>query len=194
MSGLQAGGLKLTKASVDLPTVVQRVVRTLQPRAAARGNRIETDIKPGIAPVVTDARRVEQVLGNLILSAVKYTEVGEIRVTCYQRDREVILTVADDGIGFTPEEQGRIFRPFCPVGPRGGRALPGTGLLLTVADRLVLALGGKIKIESEVTGHVGHRHAAGQGMPEVSTACRQAIRWSSGAAVSRRASGRRRTF
>ena len=150
MSGLQAGGLKLTKASVDLPTIVQRVVRTLQPRAAARGNRIETDIKPGIAPVVTDARRVEQVLGNLILSAVKYTEVGEIRVTCYQRDREVILTVADDGIGFTPEEQGRIFRPFCPVGPRGGRALPGTGLLLTVADRLVLALGGKIKIESEV--------------------------------------------
>ena len=150
MSGLQAGGLKLTKASVDLPTIVQRVVRTLQPRAAARGNRIETDIKPGIAPVVTDARRVEQVLGNLILSAVKYTEVGEIRVTCYQRDREVILTVADDGIGFTPEEQGRIFRPFCPVGPRGGRALPGTGLLLTVTERLVLALGGKIKIESEV--------------------------------------------
>ena len=150
MSGLQAGGLKLTKASADLPTIVQRVVRTLQPRAAARGNRIETDIKPGIAPVVTDARRVEQILGNLILSAVKYTEVGEIRVTCYQRDREVILTVADDGIGFTPEEQGRIFRPFCPVGPRGGRALPGTGLLLTVAERLVLALGGKIKIESEV--------------------------------------------
>ena len=150
MSGLQAGGLKLTKASADLPTIVQRVVRTLQPRAAARGNRIETDIKPGIAPVVTDARRVEQVLGNLMLSAVKYTEVGEIRVTCYQRDREVILTVADDGIGFAPEEQGRIFRPFCPVGPRGGRALPGTGLLLTVAERLVLALGGKIKIESEV--------------------------------------------
>jgi signal transduction histidine kinase len=150
MSGLQAGGLKLAKASADVPAIVQRVVRTLQPRAAARGNRIETDIKPGIAPVVTDARRVEQILGNLILSAVKYTEVGEIRVTCYQRDREVVLTVADDGIGFTPEEQGRIFRPFCPVGPRGGRALPGTGLLLTVAERLVIALGGKIKIESEV--------------------------------------------
>jgi hypothetical protein len=150
MSGLQAGGLKLAKASADLPTIVQRVVRTLQPRAAARGNRIETDIKAGIAPVVTDARRVEQILGNLILSAVKYTEVGEIRVTCYQRDREVVLTVADDGIGFTPEEQGRIFRPFCPIGPRGGRALPGTGLLLTVAERLVIALGGKIKVESEV--------------------------------------------
>jgi signal transduction histidine kinase/HAMP domain-containing protein len=150
LSGLQAGGLKLAKAPADLPALVQRVVRTLQPRAAAKGNRIETDIKPGVAPVVTDARRVEQILGNLILSAVKYTEVGEIRVSCYQRDREVVVTVADDGIGFTPEEQARIFRPFCPIGPRGGRGLPGTGLLLTVAERLVIALGGKIKVESEV--------------------------------------------
>ena len=149
MSGLQAGGLKLAKASTDLPTLVQRVVRTLQPRAAAKGNRIETDIKPGMVPVVTDSRRIEQVLGNLILSAVKYTEVGEIRVTCQQRDREVVITVADDGVGFTQEEQGRIFRPFCQVGPRDGRPLPGTGLLLTVAERLTIALGGKIKMESE---------------------------------------------
>ena len=150
LSTMQAGGLKLAKASTDLPTLVQRVVRALQPRAAAKGNRIETDIKPGVAPVVTDARRFEQVLGNLILSAVKYTEVGEIRVTCYQREREIVVTVADDGLGFTQEEQARIFRPFCPVGPRDGRSLPGTGLLLTVAERLVMAIGGKIKIESEL--------------------------------------------
>ncbi|HEX2501811.1 MAG TPA: ATP-binding protein [Methylomirabilota bacterium] len=149
LSVLQAGGLKLTKAATDLPALVHRVVRALQPRVAAKGNRIETDIKPGVVPVVTDARRLEQVLGNLILSAVKYTEVGEIRVTCYLRDRDVVLTVADDGVGFTPEEQARIFRPFCPVGPRDGRKLPGTGLLLTVAERLVMALGGKIKMESE---------------------------------------------
>jgi signal transduction histidine kinase len=150
MSAVQAGGLKLSKASTDLAALIQRVVRALQSRVAAKGNRLETDIKPGVGPVVTDSRRVEQILSNLILSAVKYTEVGEIRVTCYQRDREVVVTVADDGIGFTPEEQGRIFRPFCTVGPRDGRALPGTGLLLTVAERLTLAIDGKIKMESEV--------------------------------------------
>jgi signal transduction histidine kinase len=149
LTGLRAGGLKITKAAVDLPTLVQRVVRALQPRVAAKGNRIETDIKPGVGPVVADSRRVEQILGNLILSAIKYTEVGEIRVTCYQRDREVVITVADDGVGFTQEEQGRIFQPFCPVGPRDGRTLPATGLLLTVAERLVIAIGGKIRVESE---------------------------------------------
>ena len=150
LSALQAGGLKLSKAATDMPALIQRVVRALQSRVAAKGNRLDTDIKPGVAPVMTDSRRVEQILGNLILSAVKYTEVGEIRLTCFQRDREVVVTVVDDGIGFTPEEQARIFRPFCAVGPRGGRNLPGTGLLLTVAERLTLALGGKIKMESEV--------------------------------------------
>jgi signal transduction histidine kinase len=149
LSGLHAGGLKVTKAALDLPTLVQRVVRTLQPRAAAKGNRIETDIKPGVGPVVTDSRRLEQVLGNLILSAIKYTLVGEVRVTCDQKDRDVVVTVADDGLGFTQEEQARIFQPFRPVGPRTGRTLPGTGLLLTVAERLVIALGGKIRVESE---------------------------------------------
>jgi hypothetical protein len=149
LGGLRAGSLKINRAALDLPALIQRVVRGLQPRAAARGNRIETDIKLGVGPVVTDARRVEQVLGNLILSAIKYTEVGEIRVTCYQREREIVLTIADDGVGFTSEEQARIFQPFCTVGPRDGRALPGTGLLLTVAERLVTALGGKIRVESE---------------------------------------------
>jgi signal transduction histidine kinase len=149
LSALHAGGLKITKAPLDLPALVQRVVRALQPRVAAKGNRIETDVKPGLGPVVTDGRRVEQVLGNLILSAVKYTEVGEIRVTCQQKDREVVITVTDDGVGFTGEEQKRILQPFCAVGPRNGRRLPGTGLLLTVADRLAGALGGKIRLESE---------------------------------------------
>jgi signal transduction histidine kinase len=149
LSGLHAGDFKISRAALDMPTLIQRVVRALQPRAAARGNRIETDIKPGVGPVVTDARRLEQILGNLILSAIKYTEVGEIRVTCYQRDRDVVITVADDGVGFTSEEQARIFQPFCPVGPRGGRALPGTGLVLAVAERLVTVLGGKVRMESE---------------------------------------------
>jgi signal transduction histidine kinase len=149
LSGLHSGSLKISRATLDMPALVQRVVRTLQPRAASKGNRIETDMKPGVGPVVTDSRRVEQVLGNLILSSIKYTEVGEIRVSCYQRDREVVVTVADDGVGFTPEERARIFQPFCAVGPRGGRALPATGLLLTVAERLVAALGGKIRVESE---------------------------------------------
>lgn len=150
LSSLQAGQIKIVKAAFDLPTMIHRVVRSLQPRAAAKGNRIDADIKLGLGQVVSDAKRVEQVLTNLLVSATRYTEVGEIRVTCYLRDTDVVLTVADDGAGFSADEQARIFEPFLQVGPRDGRRFPGTGLLLTVCQRLVEAVGGRIRVESEV--------------------------------------------
>jgi signal transduction histidine kinase len=107
-------------------------------------------VKPEVGQVVSDARRVEQILANLLLTSAKYTELGEIRLTCFVKGSDVVLAIADDGAGFTPDEQARIFQPFLQVGPRDGRKLPGTGLLLTVCQRLVQLLGGKIKVESEV--------------------------------------------
>jgi len=150
LSSLHAGQLKVTKAPAAVAELIQRVVRSFQPRAAAKGNRIETDIKPNVGQIVTDGRRLEQAIANLLATSIKYTEVGEIRVTCYMREPDVVLTVADDGVGFSEEEQDRIFEPFLQVGPRDGRALPGTGLHLTVCHRLVQLLGGKIRVESEV--------------------------------------------
>lgn len=150
LSNLHAGQIKAAKAPVNMPELIQRVMRGLQQRAAGKGNRIQTDIKPDVGQVNSDARRVEQILSNLIASSIKYTEVGEIRVTCYVREGNVVLTVADDGAGFSPEEQQKIFEPFLQVGPRNGRAFPGTGLSLTVCQRLVQLLGGKIRVESEV--------------------------------------------
>jgi signal transduction histidine kinase/HAMP domain-containing protein len=150
LSGLEAGQVKIVKSAFDLPASIQRVVRTLQPRAASKGNRIDTDIKLHVGQIVSDAKRVEQILTNLLLNAIRYTEVGEIRVTCFVRDADVVLTVADDGAGFSTEEQARIFAPFLQVEPRDGRAFPGTGLSLTVCQRLAEALGGKVRVESEV--------------------------------------------
>jgi signal transduction histidine kinase/HAMP domain-containing protein len=150
LSALNGQQLKVTKASFNLPEVIQRSVRNLQPRAAARGNRIVTDLKPEVSQVVSDARRVEQILTNLVSTSAKYTELGEIRVSCYLKGSEVVLTVADDGAGFTTEEQAKLFEPFLMVAPRGTRKLPGPGLLLTVTRRLVQLLGGKISVESEV--------------------------------------------
>ncbi len=150
LSAVSGGQMKVAKAAFNLPELIQRVVRNLQPRAAAKGNRIQPDIKPDVGQVVSDARRVEQILVNLLLTSAKYTELGEIRVTCFLKGPEVVLTVADDGAGFSAEEQARIFEPFLQVGPRDARKFPGTGLLLTVCQRLVQLLGGKIRVESEV--------------------------------------------
>ena len=156
MSALQAGGLKLAKVSTDVPAArpaggPRAPVRASRPRAT--GSRPTSS--RALRPVVTDSRRVEQVLGNLILSAVKYTEVGEIRVTCYQRDREVVVTVADDGIGFTPEEQAPDLPAVLPGGSAGRAELPGTGLLLTVAERLPLRSVARSRWRARWTGARG---------------------------------------
>ncbi|HSD29068.1 MAG TPA: ATP-binding protein, partial [Vicinamibacteria bacterium] len=150
ISALNGGQVKVAKAPFSMPDLVQRVVRSLQPRAAAKGNRIHADVKPDVGQVVSDAKRIEQIVSNLLLTSAKYTELGEIRVTCYLKGPEVVLTVADDGAGFSTEEQARIFEPFLSIGPRDGRKFPGTGLLLTVCQRVVQLLGGKLKVESEV--------------------------------------------
>jgi len=150
LSTIHAGQLKVSKGAVSIPELVQRAARALAPRAATRGNRIETDIKPNVGQVATDGRRLEQILSNLLATSIKYTEVGEIRVTCYVREPDIVITVADDGAGFSDEEQAKLFEPFLEVGPRDGRPLPGTGLLLAVAQQLVQLLGGKIRVESEV--------------------------------------------
>jgi signal transduction histidine kinase len=150
LTGLEAGQVKVVRAAFDLPGLVQRVIRVLQPRAAAKGNRIEADIKLHVGQVTSDARRVEEILSGLLVNAIRYTEVGEIKVTCYLRDTDVVIVVADDGAGFAPEEVDRVFQPFLQVGPRDGRRLPGTGLTLVVCERLVRALGGRLKVESEV--------------------------------------------
>lgn len=150
LTGIQSGRVAITRAPVDVGALIQRVVRQLQPRVAARGNRIEADVKPGLGAVPTDARRLEQVLTNLVLSAVKYTEVGEIRIGGQPRDGGAVITVTDDGSGFSSEERARLFQPFLQLAPRQGRSRPGTGLLLTVCERLVTALGGSVRVESEI--------------------------------------------
>jgi signal transduction histidine kinase len=150
LSGLNGGQVKVTKAPFNAADLVQRAVRALQPRAAARGNRLVADVKPEVGQVVSDAKRLEQILTNLVVAATKYTELGEIRVSCARKGAELVLSVADDGLGFSAEEQAKLFEPFLRVAPRGGRKLPGPGLLLTVCQRLVRLQGGRIAVQSEV--------------------------------------------
>ena len=152
LSALNGGQIRIAMAPFSLPDLIQKVVRAVQPRAAARGSRIVmvSDPKSEASRVVSDSRRLEQVLTNLLVTAARYTELGEIRVTSSVKGTEIILSVMDDGAGFAPDEHARLFEPFLHVAPRGGRARPGTGLLLAVGQRLVQQLGGKLSAKSEV--------------------------------------------
>ena len=97
--------------------------------------------------IVTDGDRVLQIISNLLSNAFRWTpEGGRIDLALDRQDGEVTVTVTDTGPGITPEERQRIFRPFW------SRDGAGTGLGLTIASELSLALGGRIELESRLGG------------------------------------------
>jgi signal transduction histidine kinase len=138
---------------VDLAGVARESVAAARPAAEAKGITLdfETD---GPAPLHADGARLGQVVDNLVSNAIKFTpDGGRVSVHVALTDGDTVLEVRDSGIGIDPAEQRFLFDRFFRTAEANERAIPGTGLGLTVSKALVEAHGGSISVTS----------AAGQG-------------------------------
>ncbi len=146
---IDAGLLKLEPQPVRLALLARDVVDD-----AARRNahyRFLVDFPAGFPLVEADPRRVEQVLRNLLDNAVKYSpEAGLVVVRGQVRPGEVVVSVADQGLGITPEDLNRLFERFFRVKTGLGRHVVGSGLGLPIARTIVESHGGRIWAESQV--------------------------------------------
>ena len=132
--------------------VIERVVRSLQGQASARGNKIASEVlTDGLGNCLGDAARLEQVLINLVGNAIKFTEDGHINIEVERLpDGEMVeFRVVDDGIGIVPADLDRIFSEFVTVDSSYARTVDGTGLGLAISRRLCRLMGGDIGVESE---------------------------------------------
>ncbi|HZY44270.1 MAG TPA: ATP-binding protein, partial [Anaerolineae bacterium] len=146
-SRLQAGALKLNVGDVALNQLAAHVVEKLQVQAPS--HQLAIDFPADFPSVPADADRIEQVLNNLINNAVKYSTAGtSIRVSGRVQPREVIITVADQGVGIPPEEQAHIFDQFYRVDNALTRRTQGSGLGLYLTKAVVEAHHGRIWLES----------------------------------------------
>ncbi len=104
----------------------------------------------GIPPLNTDDGRVMQILRNLISNALKFTERGEIRVSAAMEPggHVVVLTVADTGIGISPEDQERIFEEYVQIENPLQKQVKGTGMGLSLSRKLAELLGGSLSVTS----------------------------------------------
>jgi signal transduction histidine kinase len=91
---------------------------------------------------------VRQMIVNLLSNAVKFTDQGRITLSAQQQSDEVMISVADTGIGIDQENFQRIFEPFWQVEQKATRRAGGTGLGLTVTKRLAMLLGGDVTVRS----------------------------------------------
>lgn len=98
----------------------------------------------------SDVHRVRQVINNFLSNSFKFTSSGFIRLGCYIQNNQVIVYVADSGIGIEENDKGKIFSQFHKIDSDDSKYHPGTGIGLSIAKRLVLLLGGEIWFESEI--------------------------------------------
>ncbi len=152
LSKIEAGQLVLTLEDYALPDVVQSVVSATEGLASTKGLKMSATVAPGLPMGRGDARRLSQVLLNLVGNAVKFTDTGEVAIGAAAEDGDFILTVRDTGPGIAPEDQDKIFGEFQQVDNSNTRKKGGTGLGLAISKRMVEMQGGSITVESEL-GH-----------------------------------------
>ncbi len=147
---IEAGRMRLILSDADLGEVVRDAIDTVRPSALKKGVQLACDAPPGLPAVRCDADKVRQSLVNLAFNAVKFTEAGG-KVTLGARPHgaaEVVLWVADDGVGIAPEHLKRIFDVFYQVAEPGSRPQGGVGLGLAIVKSFVEAHGGKVTVTS----------------------------------------------
>jgi signal transduction histidine kinase len=140
---------QVRRARADAAALGREVAEMLEPSVLQHALDFDVRIPAHPLPVVTDARRLRQILLNLLGNAVRYTERGAITFAVSPRDDGAVeFVVADTGIGIAAEHRARIFEPFWQVDQSHVRRRGGTGLGLAVSRRLAHALGGEIHVDS----------------------------------------------
>jgi signal transduction histidine kinase len=149
ISKIEAGELTVSCEPVDLQASIAKAVGIVKPLAERKGLALRVHVPLDLGQTLSDERRVQQVLLNLLTNAVKFTERGEVALTVEATSDAVHMRVADTGIGIKPEDLAIVFQPFRQVDSGTTRNHEGTGLGLAICRRLADLMGGEIRAESE---------------------------------------------
>ena len=145
---IELGQFKLNLAEYALENVVETVRAATEALAENKKLGLKADVARSLPIGLGDEQRLTQVLLNLVGNAIKFTDVGEVRITAGSENDQFAITVADTGPGIPSEEQTRIFEQFHQVDSSNTKAKGGTGLGLAITKQIVVMHGGRIWAES----------------------------------------------
>lgn len=150
ISKIESHTIKLNKTKFNLFLCVNEVLNILKPLYSEKNINIQNLIDENIE-VFADYQKLQQIFFNLLSNAIKFTrEKGEIKVFAKLSTKNIMISVADNGIGIAKENHKRIFKKFEQIASNEGGSTNSTGLGLTITKELVKLHGGTITLESEL--------------------------------------------
>lgn len=150
LSRLNEGKLDLVNEIVNLRIVIESCVDPLQVLSQAKGIELKVRIDDSVSKYYNvDPSRIRQLILNLGGNAIKFTNAGFVEIFATEEDSTVKLSFKDSGIGIAEEKLQQIFDPFSQVDSSFDRRFEGSGLGLSIVERLVKIMGGEILVESE---------------------------------------------
>jgi len=151
VSKMESGGVNINRELTDLKILIEEERALFQPQAMEKNMRIDSAVAPDLKSIYCDSDKIREVLDNLLSNAVKYTPTGgEIKVFAKNHGKGVLIGVQDNGIGIDRAHHRRIFEPFQHLQKYGLESSEeSTGLGLTLVEKIVMAHGGQVKVQSE---------------------------------------------
>lgn len=150
LSNLDYNKTKWKKESISIEKLLRHACMKMGLAAKEKGHCIELNIEENIPDIIADKDGIEQVILNIISNSIKYTpENGHIDVIAKKQDKNVIITIKDNGIGIPDKDKERIFERFYRVDKARSRELGGTGLGLSIAKQIIEAHNGQIILRSK---------------------------------------------
>ena len=154
LSKVEAGQMHVERTKTSLWTIIADVTSLMRVRAIEKGITLDVEFAfPLPQSIQTDPQRLRQILINLVGNAIKFTDSGGVRMIVRVDPADATrprarIEVVDTGIGITPEQMSRLFRPFSQADNSTTRRYGGTGLGLAISQRLAQRLGGDIEAHS----------------------------------------------
>ena len=150
MSKIEAGRIDLCTESFDVPAMIADVATTIRPVVEKNNNALIVDCDADLGAMHSDLTRVRQCLFNLLSNAGKFTEKGTVslRITREERNGQdgLRFSVSDTGIGMTPPQLAKLFKPFTQADTSTTRQYGGTGLGLAISLRLSEMMAGRLRL------------------------------------------------
>jgi GAF domain-containing protein/HAMP domain-containing protein len=149
LSKIEAGRMELEPSTFELRGVMENALTLVRERAQRHEILLGLDVAADIGDVTADERKLKQILVTLLTNAVKFTpDGGRVDVNACRDGADIVIAVADTGIGIAPEDQEAVFEEFRQVGRSYTNKQEGTGLGLALTRKFVELHGGRIRLES----------------------------------------------